>query len=179
MAEKKLISINLLKGKEKSFFDKFIHWALTIGRLIVILTETVALSAFLYRFTLDRQLIDLRDEIKQKEAIVKLLQNNENKFRNLQERLVLAAKTENKSNEIIEILKEVINLAPKGFVFNTLNVSKENIKINANAQSVFALTVFIKSLRDNPHIASVSLDKIENKTASALIVVGITATLKQ
>lgn len=179
MPEKKSTSINLVKGKEKDFFDKFINWALTIGRLVVILTETIALSAFLYRFSLDRQLIDLRDQIKQKEAIVKLLKNNEDKFRNLQDRLVLASKTEDTSSKTVAILKETINLAPKGFVFNTLNVSKDSIKINANAQSVTALTNFIKSLRDNPNITSVSLDKIENKTASALIVVGITATIKQ
>ena len=46
-------SINLVKKNEKSSVDKFINWTLSIGRLIVIITEIIAISAFLYRFSLD------------------------------------------------------------------------------------------------------------------------------
>ena len=68
-------SINLFKDKNKNFFDLFIKWALSIGRVVVIATEAIALSAFLYRFSLDQQLIDLNDKIVQKQALVKLLKN--------------------------------------------------------------------------------------------------------
>jgi hypothetical protein len=47
------ISINLLDNKGKSFTEQFLDWALAIGRLLIIVTETVALAAFLYRFSID------------------------------------------------------------------------------------------------------------------------------
>ena len=87
--QKKPISINLLK-QQTSLVDRFIDWALTIGRLLVILTEIVALSAFIYRFSLDRQLIDLHSKITQEQAIANYLNNNEKKYRNLQDRLAIA-----------------------------------------------------------------------------------------
>lgn len=175
----KPVSINLVKDREKPFLDRFLNWALTGGRVLVMLTEVIALTAFLYRFTLDRQLIDLREKIKQKETIVKFLKKNEDKYRNLQERIDLAKKTENTSSNSVKIFSDVISLTPKGIIFNDFLMSKENIRINANAQSVTALTSFIKALRDYPEIISVSVDKVENRTASALIVISITASLKK
>ena len=59
------ISINLVKSRKPHFLDRFITWALNAGRLLVIITETVALSAFLFRFGLDREIVDLNDKIKQ------------------------------------------------------------------------------------------------------------------
>jgi len=79
--------INLVKGKHKSFFDRFLAWALSAGRVIIIVTEIIALSAFLYRFSLDREIIDLRDNTKQEQKILELFKEQEKTFRNLQERL--------------------------------------------------------------------------------------------
>src|SRR3989344_9329514 len=80
-------SINLYKGKSRNFIDRFILWTLSAGRLIIILTEILALSAFLYRFSLDRNLIDLNDKIKNEEIILNYLKKNEENFRSIQDRL--------------------------------------------------------------------------------------------
>src|SRR6185312_966933 len=85
------ITINLAKHRGESFVDRFIRFALTTGRVVVILTEVIALGAFLYRFTLDRTLVDLHDRIQQGQAVVNLLKDNETTFRNLQDRLALAS----------------------------------------------------------------------------------------
>lgn len=83
MAENRL-SINLLRDKEKPLLDRFVAWALSVGRSIVILTEIVALAAFIYRFSIDRKLSDLNDDIKQKQLIVGQLTSLEDEYRNLQ-----------------------------------------------------------------------------------------------
>ncbi|MDE2025485.1 MAG: hypothetical protein KGJ07_03255, partial [Patescibacteria group bacterium] len=77
-------TINLVRGRRPRVLDQFVGWALTIGRVVVILTELIALGAFLYRFGLDRQLVDLHDKIAQEQSIVDLLKQNENSYRNLQ-----------------------------------------------------------------------------------------------
>src|SRR3972149_11726382 len=76
-------SINLIKSKV-NIFDEILKWALTVGRLLVILTELTAFSAFIYRFTLDRTLIDLHEKINQEQAIVASLKDREAIYRNLQ-----------------------------------------------------------------------------------------------
>lgn len=172
-------SINLLEGRRKGFLDKFINWALTIGRFIVIITEAIALLAFLYRFSLDRQLIDLHSKIKQEQIVVSSLKENEKEYRNLQERLALASKFTDKGEQTVKIFKETVALAPKDFVFSNLTLSEDRLTINASVQRIASLTTFIKTLRNYPSISTLSLDKIENKISSGRIAVGITATLKK
>src|SRR5258706_9366482 len=92
-------AINLAKGRGQTFLDRFLNWALSIGRVVVIVTEAVALTAFLYRFNLDRQIIDLHSRINQEQIIVKLLNNNETTFRSLQDRLSLINKLSQQAPE--------------------------------------------------------------------------------
>lgn len=172
-------SINLLESKGKGFLDKFINWALTIGRFIVIITEVIALSAFLYRFSLDRQLVDLHGKIKQEQALVSSLKGNEKTYRNLQERLALASKFIDKGEQTVKIFKEIMALTPKDFIFSDLTVSEDQLAINGSVRRISSLASFIKALRNYPNINTISLDKIENKTSNGTITVGITATFKK
>ena len=170
-------SVNLLKTKD-SFGDKFFAWALTIGRMVIILTETVALVAFLYRFILDRQIIDQRDSINQKAAQIKLYENSEKNFRNLQERLKVITTLQNSATDTVTIFTDVLKMAPAGVTLKSVTINSNKLHIDADVRSVGALTQFVNKLKSNPIISSVSLDKIENKTLNATIVVGITTTLQ-
>jgi hypothetical protein len=79
MDNKAQLKINLLKKKSNRSLDVFVRWAITGGRFLVILTETIALGAFLFRFNLDRQIVDLSDRIKV--ARLSVVQSNEEKYR--------------------------------------------------------------------------------------------------
>lgn len=177
--ENNQLSINLLKTGRVNLFDKFIDWALTFGRVVVIGTEVIALCAFLYRFSLDRQLVDLHDQIELKDTYVRALKTNEEKYRNLQERLTLSSTIGKSTTETVTLFKDIIGLAPTDFFVNNLRISQENIRIEASAGSVSSLTYFIDKLKKYPQVETVSLDTIENKTSRATIAVSITAQFKK
>jgi len=170
--------INLVKLRV-SFVDKFINWVLSFGRVVVIITEVVALSAFLYRFTLDRQLIDIHSKIKQEQAIVSYSKVSEDKYRNLQDRIQISSQFSKLGENQVKTLKDIISLAPSGVSFDNLTISEDRIKINASVNIVSQLGVFIDSLKGYPAISSVSIDKIENQATNSLITVGITGSLKK
>lgn len=172
-------SINLLKNKDVDFLNEFIKWTLTIGRLVVIITELIALSAFIYRFSLDRRLIDLRSEIKQKQTIVAAQKTNEAKYRDLQDRITLASNFSNLSLERHKILTDILNLTPQGITLNNLVFAKDSINIDANVRMVSSLSLFINSLKKYPSIETISIDNIENKPQTNFIAVGITVGLKK
>lgn len=174
----KTISINLFKKGENDFIEKFINWALSIGRLVVILTEGIALLAFLYRFTLDRQVIDLHDEITKKQEILKYFKPNEDKYRNIQAKLLFVSKIESSAATMTNTIKDIIDITPGNFSISNIYLSENNIKVEANARSLSAITSFINSLKNNPKVNSVSLDKIENRTSDSIIVVTISADYK-
>lgn len=176
---KKHRSVNLLKAKEISFLDKFLNWALTVGRLVVIATELIALFAFIYRFSLDRQLIDLHSKIRQEEAIVNSLKESEQSYRNLQDRLAAAAKFSETGGEEYTVFKDIVSFIPQGMNLNQITIYQDRVQLDANFQFVSSLTAFINVFKNYPKISSVSINKIENKLSSAVITVGITANLAQ
>lgn len=165
-----LSSINLIKNKQTPLFDKFMNWALTVGRLIVILTEIVAIGAFIYRFSLDGRLIDLHDKIKNKQATISVLKNDESKYRNLQDRIALASELMEKNAKTNKIIFDIVDLIPQGVTINNLTFNKDKLIISADINSVSSLTDFINVLKDYPHIKAVSIDNIENKTTGGLLV---------
>lgn len=170
-------SINLVKNSG-SFLDNFVNWALTAGRIVVILTEVIALGAFVYRFSLDRQLIDVHEKIKQEQSVVNYLKDNERIYRNLQNRLTLSANFSKQGVEKINVLGKIVSFAPPNFTFNTITVQEDRVKIDANTATVNSLSQFVKSLRNYTKISTVIVDKIENRPSAALINVSITAVLK-
>jgi len=172
-----LSSINLLKNKQVPLFDKFMDWALTVGRLIVIVTEIVAIAAFIYRFSLDERLIDLHSAIKEKQTLISLLKQDEDKYRNLQDRIALAGSLSEKNVKNNKIVLDIIGLIPAGVSIDSLTFNKDKITINANTNSVSSLTDLINILKDYPDVRSVSIDNIENKPFIGLSVT-VTTMLK-
>jgi hypothetical protein len=172
-----LPSINLVKNKQTPIFDKFMNWALTIGRLIVIITEVVAIIVFIYRFSLDEKLADIHSSIKQKENLVLALKNDENKYRNLQDRISLAANFAAKATKSSQTVIDIANLVPMPIEVRNLVLNKDQVKININTSSISSLENFVNSLKSYKNIKSISIDDIENKPAVGLSI-DITTILK-
>jgi len=176
---KKLPSINLVKTRHVDFFEKFISWALTIGRLVVIITELIALICFVYRFSLDSQLIDLHSKIKQEQAVINFLKKDEETYRNLQDRLSVAGTFSTLGLEKIKIFNDVLGFTPQGITYNDFSLSSDQLRMTANVESVFALSNFVELLKKYPKIDSISIDKIENRPSTGLIKITITTVLKK
>ena len=175
---KKVASVNLVKPLKASFFERFIDWTLSIGRLVVIVTEVIALGAFIFRFSLDQQLIDLHSKIKQEQAIVNYLKDSESSYRNLQSRLIISSNSSKISSNRVRLFDDVIGLAPQNITFGDFSLNNQGFGVTVNSDSVNALQTFVNSLKSYPAIASVSIDKIENRPANGLVVVKISADLK-
>lgn len=171
-------SINLVKDQKGDLVERIINWSLSVGRALVILTELIALVAFLWRFGLDQELVDLHTQIKQKQAIVSAFKPNEDRYRNLQDRLSIASNFSAINNQQTQTLRDILTLASGSVSFNKINLSGSSISVEINVGSVAALSDFVNSLKTYSNVETVSIDKIETKTSSAVIIVSITVKLK-
>jgi hypothetical protein len=173
------IAINLLSSKQKKLADQFLEWALAVGRLLVILTEIVALSAFLYRFSIDRQLIDLHDEIKKNQNIVLYFKQGENSFRHMQEKLAIAKRETNSSKNLLNHVSLLIQLANRNQVtFTTLTVNDTKVAMTVQANTISALSTFFTDLKSDPSITAINVEKVESKADTAKYILGISAQIK-
>jgi len=177
MADKST-SINLLPNHGDNLLNQVIDWALTIGRLLIILTETIALGTFIYRFSLDMRIVDLHDKIKNESFIVKNFQGSEETYRNLQNRLAIAKKYDTPKAQMQIVFKDIAEMGKGRVTFHNFQVTTDEVLIDAQAPSSSTLSLFVNDLKKYPQISSININKVENKTSSALISISITANLK-
>lgn len=171
-------SVNLIKRKI-NLLDEFLKWALSVGRLLVIITEIAAFSAFIYRFSLDRTLIDLHSKIKQEQAIVESLKDREKIYRNLQERILSASTYNTTGNKNVKILNDIVSITPSEITFNTLLIEEDGVKIDLNINSITSLNTFVESLKEHPQISFVSIDRVSNKSEKNSVNILLTVKLKK
>jgi len=171
------VSINLLKGRV-NLLDEALKWALTIGRLLVIIVEFVAFSTFIYRFSLDRTIIDLHDKINQEQAIVASLADREKVYRNLQERITVATKSSSQGDNNVKIINDIVGFTPPEISFNSISIANNQVNIDSNVRSISALNGFLNSLKNYKQIGSVSITNISNSASDSSVKVEISATLK-
>lgn len=176
--EKENKSINLLDDKGKHASDIFLFWALYVGRLLVIITEAIALTVFLSRFSIDRKLIDYKDNIESQRSQVEFFKTGEQKFRKTQLKLKISDSYTASTSASVNFFKELLNQSNDQLLLSAISVSPSSLSVTAQASTVENLSSFTQKLKDHPLIESLSIDKVESKPKNALISVTITAKLK-
>ncbi|MFC1711612.1 PilN domain-containing protein [Patescibacteria group bacterium] len=159
------LNINLLPKEQldSTAVGKFLKWALTFGRYIVIFTELIVIIAFIYRFKLDKDLIKLNSEIEQKSAIITSQQEFENTTRLLQKRLELIKETHLKNLFPSVVLEELARILPLDLVIDDLGVDNSSVKIKGKALSKEGLSTFFQGLQNSEHFTNINLDSVSSK----------------
>lgn len=159
-AQKKEISLLPLEEFEKTFLGRFLKWALTFGRWIVILTELVVILCFLSRFKLDRDLTDLGEKIRQEQAIITSFGELEKDFRNLQKRLSTIDKLEKEQFSFSLLLDELTKILPLDVSLTNLIIKEKEMEISGLAFSEAGFGSFLKGLGENQKFEKISLKKV-------------------
>ena len=163
MSDSRQVNINLIGKPKESFSENFFRWAINIGRMIIIVTELVAVGALIYRFTLDRKIIDLHDQIKKSSIFVTAQTAKEQDYRNIQSRLTNIKDINVQTQEKISIMNNILKALSTGaFSSSNITVSQNSISIKGVAFSIFPINDFINSLKQNPNITSISLDDVSS-----------------
>lgn len=170
-------SINLLNDSDISSVNKFIDVTLLIGKLLVIVVELVAIMCFVYRFSLDQRLINLNSEIKNKQEVIASLKKDEDKYRNLQDRIALAATFSKKGADITNAMIDITALVPEDVEINNIFMDDKQTNMNIQFSSISSLSELLSSLRSYSRTQSISINDIENKE-SVGISLDITTILK-
>ena len=142
---------------ERSFWGRFLEWALTTGRYIVILTELVVIAAFLSRFKLDKDYADLGDRITGKKAVLAAMANTESNFRLTQERLATARKIIDNQFKATAAIDRIMEKLPLGTEIVGLTVSAQEVMAEARAESDTMIGEVISRLAQEPTWKEVEL----------------------
>lgn len=173
--EKKNISINLSGKPKQSTGSVFYKWAIQTGRIIIVLTELIALSALFYRFVIDRQITDINDQIATQVLLIRSNEEKEQQFRAVQNKLSTIKTIKQDTDAKIEVMNKVLDTANSGiFSASNLTVNKNTISLNGVASSIFAINSFVEELKTNEYVTSMSINEITSTDTGILFTLQIT-----
>jgi len=157
------VSINLLgdSDMEHTPLGRIVAWAVTYGRYIMIGTEIVVLLAFISRFSLDRKLTDLKEEVTQKQEIIEANLSFENDIRLLQNKLAAVKTLEAISINPLDMLTLFQSILPSGVFLESFELAEDQITVNATAGSTYAFSQFISNLQATKILTAIEISDIK------------------
>ncbi len=170
MAASPSVNINLLQRNdlEHSATARITTWAVTYGRYIMIGTEIIVLLAFISRFSLDRKLTDLKEEISQKQAILQANTGFEQDVRNVQDQLskIKSITTDQtKSTDLIAFLSQIL---PPDVYLGSIDISTNKLVVSATAGTSDGFSQFLTALSLNKTITGVEIGDIQKQPGQGI-----------
>jgi len=161
MAAPKEISLLPQQEDLNSPAARFLRWATTVGRYVIVFTELIVISAFISRFWLDRKNADLSETTKTFEKDFSLLQQRLDKIK-----LFYAQQPPYDQN-----LSSLVKSTPPQIVYDNLVIGRDqedrvSVTTSLSSSSETAIVDFITNLILNPDIQKVDVKNIEKKLKS-------------
>jgi len=173
--------LNLLPKEpwEKGALGQLLTWVLSVGRYVVIFTELIVISAFLYRFGLDRTLTDLRASIKDKQTVVTDFGDLESSFRLVQKKLT-TIKTVSDQPVVLNTLETLNRMTPTDAVFISTTINDKTVVIEGTVASQAGLATLLNQAQSQAEFSDVILENVKSsKDQSGNIEFRLTLTLNQ
>jgi Tfp pilus assembly protein PilN len=152
--------INLLPRQEVSLGEKTLRWALTTGRVIIVVTEFIVISAFLYRFVLDRTLTDLNESIENNSIIIEESRDIEKGIRLLQTQLTEADKILNRQHPYQTLVETLAANRPSEVVFDKIDYQEGTVTVAASSIRAASPAEFFQALNQSQSFNSIAIKEI-------------------
>lgn len=159
------IAINLLDqaGAANSPFTRIMNWITSYGRYIMITTELIVLIAFASRFSLDRKLSDLKENIMEKQEILEANVDLEQEIRQTQEKISDIKRLILIQSAPIDTLLTIHTLMPVGTHLENLVIDKDKVTTNVIAASSDSFSKFLVNFSSSKKLTGVEIGKIGKK----------------
>lgn len=152
---------------------RFLKWALSWGKKIVVLTELMVVMAFLSRFWLDSEVATQSEEIDRRKTIIQASAEFEKEFRSTKSRIeqIKKATTVPSPVKIYDTAKTLISssIAIKQVTINGIKISVQGSGDDKLISSLVA------AFKNSPDFEDVILEKVSKQSTSQTIEFSLTA----
>lgn len=158
--------VNLLPADRFEFspLGRFLVWALSTGRSVVVLTELVIIVAFLSRFWFDWKLADLRKLTMTRAASAQQMEDVRIKW----ERFLFLAEEIYKVNgnnfDAAERLAKIQELTPAGVEFDSIEISSRSMSLRGYVSGSDVFSRLFSRFKAEKSYAGVTIGKLEQSS---------------
>ena len=152
---------------------KFLRWALSWGKKIVIITELVVVLAFLSRFKIDSDVANYSDEIERKKNIVVTFADFEKDFRAVSSQ-VNKIKTLQSAVSVVTILDATQVLIPQTIELGQIVVAKDSVRIEGSGDDQ-SLALMVAAFKGSKDFRNVVMDRVTQEGNETLATFSLSA----
>ncbi len=147
------------KFEEYPLAKKITAWVVSIGRVVIIITELIAFSVFVGRIKLDRQLTDLTDALENQLIILQNAQGFEGEFKDLQKRLEIIKELRREQVTTSQTTSLLSALLPQNVELTGLTIEPKagESYLLAKTNSATGFARAINNLKSSPQIEDIAL----------------------
>jgi Tfp pilus assembly protein PilN len=163
-------AINLIgeEQMEHTPVGRIVTWAVTYGRYIMIGTEIIVLLAFISRFSLDRKLTDLKEEVSQKQAIIDANHEFETDFRTLQDKLTKLQTLLAAPPITTNALATIQELLPLDVHLETLDITSEHVVGDVVANTTESFSQMVANLQAASLFSQVDIGEVKRSPTTGI-----------
>ncbi len=162
--------VNLLPPSEfeQSFWGRFIKWAVSTGRYLIILTELVVIVAFLSRFKLDQDLSDLNQNVKSQIMFLDSQITIEEKYLQTAKKLSQAGLIIQSRPEIELLLKYLSEKKPEEVEISQLVLNSGGLNLTAVTLNEQSMNNLLKTFSADKTWSTVELTQVVSQPTTGI-----------
>ncbi len=157
---------------------KFLSWATTTGRVLVVLTEFVVLLAFGSRFYFDKKVNDLNDEIDQKQIQIQAFAETEATIRYYLAKQAPVNNYLTKNLSFGQRYDELGGLMPPGVKLDKLAIDSAGMVLTGESETELGFAQLLRNLKKIDGISRLSMKETNFDQTSGTVKFNIQTTLK-
>lgn len=152
--------INLLPEKSRSFTEKILYFALHYLRYIIVITQIVVITVFFFRFTIDQQIVDLKERVNQKQEIIKITAPIVVEAHEVSEKMTYISKQIATQNQFLANMNNVFSVIPKEISLIDFDISEKSISFRGKSTTIEAVRYINGILQKKSGFKKVRIDTV-------------------
>jgi Tfp pilus assembly protein PilN len=154
-------NINLAGKKPPNIIDKAVYFLLHYLRYILVFTQLIVLLVFFFRFSIDESIIDLKDSIAQKKAIIEVVQPILAEAKKIDDKAKESQKIIGDQQEFLSAIQYVLSIFPETLVLNSMEYDDGKLTLSGVALDPRHLQLFYTRLKKENKFPLVELQNVK------------------
>jgi len=159
-------NINLTKHKEKTLEERVVFFSLNYLRYIIVITLLVVIGVFFYRYAVDQQVVDLSDQVDEKEKIIQVSDPLIKEGEKLSKMTGIIASVLVRQNSFRGMIDYLTQTIPQGVSLAKLTARENTVAIEGDSRSINDIKLMVERIRQEKRFKEIKLMSVEKKVNS-------------
>lgn len=169
----KKYSINLLKKSDEDITKKIVYFALYYLRYIVVITATISLGVFFYGILVNTEIVELKEQVNQKEEIIKVTKPIVLKTEEVSEKIAnvnsIIKEQEKKQGNINGVLESI----PENIILDNFRMENGRLKVSGLSYDYNTVKIFSNRLKKTGLYKVVNIDSLNKDNLGFKFVISL------